>query len=126
VRRFIAIALFFLVSFPLISPLLALTGSFQANLPACCRRNGAHHCTASMQMPGSADAPIKLAPRPERCPAFPQFSNSIPHIQLAAPTAALLFAEVVSHPAVRPQTQASARVSLDRARQKRGPPVILL
>ncbi len=125
-RRLLAIALFFLVSFPLISPLFALTGGPQANLPACCRRNGAHHCMGTMRMPDSADQTIKLASKPARCPAFPQFSSSIPHIQLAPPAAALLFAEVVGHPAVRPQVQARARVSLDRSRHKRGPPVILL
>ncbi len=103
-RRLLAIALFFLVSFPLISPLFALTGGPQANLPACCRRNGAHHCMGTMRMPDSADQTIKLAP----------------------PAAALLFAEVVGHPAVRPQVQARARVSLDRSRHKRGPPVTLL
>ena len=36
--------------------------------------------------------------------------------------ASLIFAEIVSHPTVKPQTEARARVALDLSRQKRGPP----
>ena len=124
-RRLLAIALTLLFSLPLISPLLALSGGASANLPICCRRNGAHHCMGNMAMDPFGPG-LKLIPRPERCGAFPQATNAVPHLQLAAPAASLLFAEAVSHPSVKPQTQALARIALDRSRHKRGPPVSLL
>jgi hypothetical protein len=125
VRRLLAITLSLLFSFPLISPLFALTGDASANLPICCRRNGAHHCGVNMAMNTSGSG-LKLIPRPEHCPAYPQATNAVPHLQLAVPTASLLFAEAVSHPSVKPQIQALARIARDRSRHKRGPPVSLL
>jgi len=63
---------------------------------------------------------------PQRCPAHPAMVTSVRHGDLSLHTASLIFAEVVSHPSVKTQTQARARASLDRSRQKRGPPSDLL
>jgi hypothetical protein len=49
VRRLLAISLLLLFSFPLVSPLLALSANPETNLPACCRRDGKHHCQMNMQ-----------------------------------------------------------------------------
>ena len=121
-RRLIAITLLLLFSSPLISPLLALTATSAANLPACCRRNGAHHCMANMQQPDG----INVSTIPQKCPSYPAAVTPIQHGDLSSHTASLIFAEIVSHPSVRTQTEARARVALDRSRQKRGPPSLSL
>jgi hypothetical protein len=48
------------------------------------------------------------------------------HGDLSCLAASLIFAEIVSHPTIKLQTQARARVALDISRQKRGPPTDLL
>jgi hypothetical protein len=115
-----------LFSLPLISPLLALTASADANLPACCRRNGAHHCTRVTQPADSSDGGINLSSIPRHCPGYPAVVASARHGDLSFQAGSLIFAGIISHPTVRPQTQARARVALDISRQKRGPPTELL
>ena len=126
VRRFLGIALLLLFSLPLISPLLALSAGSDANLPACCRRNGAHHCKQLMRSTGSSAPGVSLSPMPQRCPEYPAAVTLTHHGDLSIHNASLIFAEIVSHPAVKTQTQARARVALDRSRRKRGPPTDLL
>jgi hypothetical protein len=126
VRRALGIVLLLLFSLPLISPLLALSAGSEANLPACCRRNGAHHCMKVMQPAETSDSGATLSAIPPRCPAFPAVVTQVRHGDLSLHTASLIFAGILSHPTVKPQTQARARVSLDRARQKRGPPALNL
>jgi hypothetical protein len=126
VRRLIGITLLLLFSLPLISPVLALAGSSAANLPACCRRNGAHHCMMKMRQAESSGSGINLSAIPQKCPAYPAMVTSVQHGKLSFHAASLIFAEIVSHPSVKTQTQARARVALDRSRQKRGPPSDLL
>jgi hypothetical protein len=126
VRRLLSIIFLFLFSVQLISPVLALAASSDANLLACCRRNGAHHCIMKMQQAESSGPGISLSAIPQRCPAYPALIPSVRHGDLSFHVASLIFAEIVSHPAVKTQTQARARVALDRSRQKRGPPTDLL
>jgi hypothetical protein len=124
VRRFLSITLLVLFSLPLISPVLALATGPGANLPACCRRNGAHHCMLKMQASESSGNGVSLSAIPRRCPAYPAIVTQVQHRDLSLQAASLIFAEIVSHPSVKTQTQARARVALDRSRQKRGPPVV--
>jgi hypothetical protein len=126
VRRVLTFTLLLLFSLPLISPVLALTASSDANLPACCRRNGAHHCTKITQSPQLPGSEIDLSAIPPRCPAYPAVVSPVRHGDLSFHAASLIFAGIVSHPTVKPQTQARARVALDISRQKRGPPTDLL
>jgi hypothetical protein len=127
VRRVLTFTLLLLFSLPLISPLLALTANSDANLPACCRRNGAHHCTrATHPTDPSTDAGINLSAIPQHCPAYPAVVTSARHSDLAFHASSLIFAGIVSHPTVRPQTHARARIALDISRQKRGPPTDIL
>jgi hypothetical protein len=64
---------------------------------------------------------------PEHCPFYPhsRTASIVSYHAGLAPSAAFL-AAVVSHPAVRPRTHAVYRLSLDRSRQKRGPPSLHL
>jgi hypothetical protein len=126
VRRLLSIALLLLFSLPLISPLLALAAGSDANLPACCRRNGAHHCTMKLHQADSSGHGTSFSAIPQRCPAYPAIATSVRHSDLSFHKASLIFAEVVTHPSITPQTQARARVALDRSRHKRGPPTNLL
>jgi hypothetical protein len=126
VRRLIGITLLLLFSLPLISPVLALAASSDANLPACCRRNGAHHCMMKTQRTELSGHGASFSAIPQRCPAYPAMVTSVRHGDLSFYTASLIFAEVVSHPSVKVQIKARARVALDRSRQQRGPPTDLL
>ena len=121
-RRLIGITLLLLFSLPLISPAWALSATSGANLPACCRRNGAHHCIMNMQQAESSGPGISLSATPQRCPACPATVTNLQHGDLSFQAASLIFAEIVSHPSLKAQTTARARVALDRARHKRGPP----
>ncbi|HEX4578083.1 MAG TPA: hypothetical protein VH117_12080 [Edaphobacter sp.] len=125
-RRILSTVLLLLFSLPLISPVLALTASSDVNLPACCRRNGAHHCTMKVGPEESSSAGTSLSAIPQHCPAYPAVVMQIRHTDLSFHAASLIFAEMVSHPAIKLQTEARARVAFDRARQKRGPPTELL
>lgn len=85
-----------------------------------------HNCPTMMaylmaHLPGT-----KLIPTPVPCPD-PQITAA-PATQpfLHLDHAGNLFAEVVSHPAFQMQTEARARIALDRAWRKRGPPRVVL
>jgi hypothetical protein len=121
--------------------MLALIGAFyavpliqapsadpEASLPACCRRHGRHHCAMMDQMKKAVTSgQPQIGQTPQHCPLYPH-STTAPVVRYdpgLAPSAAF-FANVISHPAVHPQTHAVYRLSLDRSRQKRGPPAFLL
>ena len=91
-----------------------------SNLPACCRRLGAHHCAmASVDTQGASLIQ-------QRCAQFPLASASLAASGIAAVTPSQsVFAAIVSHPAAHAQTEARYRVSFSRAWQKRGPPALL-
>lgn len=125
-RRLIGITLLLLFSLPLISPVLALAGISAADLPACCRRNGTHHCLMNMRQTESSGPGISLSAIPQRCPAYPAVVTAVQHGDLSLHAASLIFAEIATHPSLKIQTKARARVALDRSRQKRGPPLDLL
>jgi hypothetical protein len=125
-RRLIAISLVLLFGIPLISPLFAQGPDGMTTLAACCRKNGAHKCALSMEQSAALAQGTRFSAIPDCCPQYPKAVSPAPHHDISFNAAALLFAEVVSHPATRPQTEAWARVALDGARQKRGPPAVRL
>ena len=119
-RRLLSITLLLLVVFPLAAPLFAASG--EAQLPACCRKAGAHHCM--MGAMDESEGPRVVAYR-DRCPAFPK--GSMPsHTQdwsIAGPSVEIArFA--VMNPSL-PQIEAQYRISFSRSRQKRGPPAVV-
>lgn len=109
-------------SFPLIAPALAGTPD-ESSLPACCRRNGAHHCA----MAGMAVAvPSQYRSVAAKCPCCPfgRVALMLPHVFATlsdTPSAALSAGPAIL---VR-DIEAGYRVSADRTRQKRGPPTFL-
>ena len=124
-RRVPAILLVFVFSFSLIAP--ALFADAESNLPACCRRDGKHHCGMTdrdmAETPSSGAAVDALR---AKCPFFPNGGAVLPQ-----PGAALLAAchpagiSIVSQIAAPAQAEAGYRISLNRAHHKRGPPTLL-
>jgi hypothetical protein len=109
---------------PLFTTLFALTAQGEQRLPACCRRGGAHHCMEAMQKLESAGDGLQVGAIHAPCPFYPHAVVSVSHAEPALVAASLLFAEVVSHPALHAQTEAWARVAEEGARHKRGPPAV--
>lgn len=117
-RRVLALLLLALFTFPLIAPVFAEDAEWQ--LPACCRRDGKHHCAMFSNM--ETQGPAVQAIRPN-CPyypattAFPAKGNFaiLRNLQL-------IFASVRAGPAVPARMEAQYRNPFSRSRQKRGPP----
>jgi hypothetical protein len=128
-RRLFSLAILWVMLAPMISPLLL--GAMQnsdAGLPACCRKDGKHHCTMTAVQRASLVSGLKngfTAPA-ENCPYTPRFLVQSHQAQFALDTSQSVFAGVASHPAAFPQTQAKYRISFRNSRQKRGPPVASL
>ena len=120
-RGIVAVVLAALFSWTPILPLFA--SSPASNLPACCRRNGQHHCVQqSMHSLSPENAVSMVAPK---CPLFPQAAAPA-HVQSYTPSESIaIFAGLVSYPAISAQAEAGYRISFHRARQKRGPPAFL-
>lgn len=119
-RRALISLLLAVFSFPLIGPVI-FAGS---DLPACCRRDGKHHCAMSMD-DSTAPGDAAWQSTPERCSSFPKAAAIIGGANFAILQSSVkVFAEIVSHPSVQPQTEARYRVSFNRSRQKRGPPAV--
>ena len=116
-RRVIVLSLMMLFSLTLIAPLFA--SNQDANLPACCRRNGKHHC-----MMGSRSGLQKgFTSVSEKCPCCP-FGACAVCSPIFKPEAGAQFSvEVGRHPAVAPQTEALYCLSTLRSHPKRGPPL---
>ncbi|MBZ5675662.1 MAG: hypothetical protein LAP61_15585 [Acidobacteriia bacterium] len=116
-RRALAVALLGLFSFSLIPP-SAFASDPEAGLPACCRRNGKHHCTMPVEGPSSGPA-LHASP----CCSFPGTSGVT-----TSPKAGVLTAPVVScvsHAstlAKRLEDVTPHPVLFHSPRQQRGPP----
>ena len=120
--RLLAILVLLVMGLPIASPLLALSGSVDGHLPACCRRAGRHHCSG---MAATDAATPQLGATAHKCPLYPQASVAVPHNVATPPAARALYASIASHPAGIAQTESKWRVSRYRSRQKRGPPAHL-
>lgn len=134
-RRIVALAIAVLIVLPAITPLFALGGVDDASLPACCRKGGKHHCMVA-DMEGGASSSVGTsmtgtrmtglrmtsATVSERCPYGSMSVPGAAHPDWTLQTAAAVFAGIVAHPSVAPQTESKRRIAADRSRHKRGPP----
>ena len=126
-RRILSISLLVLFMLPLVSPLFAAS-TVDANAPACCRRNGRHHCTmtsAAQQVSGDSNQ-AEAADFRERCPynLVTPVTAKLPFFPDEIQTA--LFTGIISRPAQHAQAEARISISSDRSHQKRGPPTLTL
>lgn len=112
---------FFLL--PLFIPFFNL-GSESA-LPACCRRDGKHHCAMAARVRESVQSvlsgPIAHAVTPV-CPYRSRLLMPLVFRALFVPRAPAFPGQVVSHPAPDLETIVLARLSEIRSNLKRGPP----
>ena len=118
-RRVLASLLVALFSFSLIAPAVFASDP-DSKLPACCRRDGKHHCG----MASHTDSPAGPTARPARCDLFPSGGAvlasqiaGLPGISRAALTG------FFSQPAALNHAETVSRISYSQAGQKRGPPV---
>jgi len=117
-----AILLMALFSFSLISPALFASAE-DPTLPACCRRAGKHHCAMTV---GQSDQTSRPSVQAGRCPFFPNAKGAPASRTVSLPgMSQAVFAELVRHPASRPQAEALCRITYSRFGQKRGPPAPL-
>ncbi|MGB6132089.1 MAG: hypothetical protein WCC14_10470 [Acidobacteriaceae bacterium] len=118
-RRILAALLVLVFSGPLIAPIFTGTVD-EAALPACCRRNGKHHCMMYFMMTGQIPGHPVVA---EKCPYSPFASLAImlPHAFVSHTRTATVRHAAVLAATVR-QAEAGYRISFHRSRQKRGPP----
>jgi hypothetical protein len=123
-RRLSAISLVLLMLLPVLLPLTALGRDEDANLPVCCRRHGGgrHRCAMMMAYLASRLPGTRVRATPVPCPDCPGTAPVSGHFQFSLSAAAAHFGEIGAHPAIHAQTEARARIALDRAWRKRGPP----
>jgi hypothetical protein len=116
-RRIVANTLLVLLTCIPILPYLSTTS--RTDLPACCQRDGKHHCT---MMSAESSSGGGLQAKSEKCPLYP-LATFFARNQVACPReTAIFYAGIVSHPALHAQIDANYRVSNSRSHQKRGPP----
>jgi len=120
-RRAFAMLLVGMFSFSLISPAVFAEHA-DAKLPACCRRDGKHHCA----MPAGAASPSGQTLQADKCRFYP-CATTIPPGQTVSlpPVAQVIVAGLLTHPASCPTAETLCRISFSRAGQKRGPPAPL-
>jgi hypothetical protein len=122
VSRTISIAVLFTVIAPLFVIFTNLSTSAEAELPACCRRDGKHHC-AMMAVALEPSRETQAKALPPACP-FRAQAVVVPHLSAYLPQiSSAHFAGMQSHPAIHAQTHAAMRISAARSHQKRGPPL---
>jgi hypothetical protein len=122
VQRLLALSLLLLFSFPLVSPLLALSTSSDANLPACCRRNGVHHCQMKVQQSNTSAHQTTVITVSMKCPFYPGSAILIRHNDARLHASMRLLAESVYHATVTTPTYAHVQIAINTAWQQRGPP----
>lgn len=123
-RRLISILLLAVVGLPFLAPLIAYGQEVKETVPACCRRNGKHHCLMSMGERSQLQPQQSAFHAPyEKCPYHSGVLVPTRPTSLYPPSvAASIYAGLVSHPTGVAQTNSLRRIARDRSRLKRGPP----
>lgn len=124
-RRAWAAILVVLFSYPLIAPAFASLPS-DSELPACCRRNGKHHCAMYMAQMMLGQLSSRFVTVQEKCPyaPFARCPLMLPH-SFPPPARRAVEGPAEGPTATVRAAEAGYRISADRARHKRGPPRLL-
>jgi hypothetical protein len=120
VRRIPAIVLLLVAfSLSLISPLLLAAAP--KDLPACCRRDGKHHCAKQMAQPPVEGVQIAAL---STCPLFPAGKVTPATVQTGAepPIFTVTDTALATHPALLAQPAQRQSETGVRPWQQRGPP----
>jgi hypothetical protein len=110
---------------PGVAPLFALSlGDVESKLPACCRRNGAHHCNTQVAFHSGSET--TLSSQPMHCPTFPSV------VPTGLESSYVLTSVSSFQPALKATLSAGAitagapRKSMGLSRMTRGPPATSL
>lgn len=125
-RRLLSVLLFGAILLPLIAPMLSVGGTAQSIVPACCRREGRHHCAMSeadrAKLMGEVAGEARWGAACDMAP-YRQAALGAIHLQvLASGAGGTQVAVAVGSPSAAEQAECLRRIAFDRARQKRGPP----
>jgi hypothetical protein len=100
-----------------------LSGTSESQLPACCRRAGKHNCVM-LQAGHEAVRSSSLRSIREKCPYGPAAGSfGVRTTSYFGPCSPSLHCRLAIYRAPAAQAETKRRISLDRSRQKRGPPV---
>ena len=83
-----------------------------------------HHCMNLAAGHAALVEGIRFTAKSQPCPYDPKAMPSAQHNPASLIPSAMIVAQILSHPASPTQTLAKFRISRDRSRQKRGPPVL--
>ena len=116
-RRFVSIVFLLLCSLGPLSALLP--GSEESQLPACCRRHGAHHCMMALAEQAGGGHVVTA---PARCPRYHRVSAATAGVY--TPSTGLGVARAIEAAAIPAGSQT---IALRRAwtEGNRGPPALL-
>lgn len=107
---------------PLFAAMLALGETAESRLPACCRRNGAHHCSMS---PAEIEALLQghhFGAVHSHCPLYPHASSDVRLPDLALPCVASLRCAPPASSVLRATCDSHIPLPLEGDRHPRGPP----
>ena len=125
VKRLLAILLLLALGLPGVAPLFALNlGDAESKLPACCRRNGAHHCNSPVAFHNGSQT--ILSSQPTHCPNFPGVVPLGLKASYALASISSFEAQLVATSAVKPSISSAWNKSFSFSRLTRGPPAISL
>jgi hypothetical protein len=121
-----ALASFWLSLFGFALLLPAFSGGGDSDLPACCRRDGKHHCAmmeiTDMAASDASPASPELRSVPPRCPLYLKHEALPVGLEtVAAPAVSAIGQQVICDRAWQP-VENPRSVILDSSSQKRGPP----
>jgi hypothetical protein len=123
-RRASAISLLGAIAFAFVVPFVGADA--ESNLPACCRRNGAHHCSSMGSMGSVPAEDAALHAFGSRCGSFPISIGAPAGGAIAfVPQSEAIRAFFIADRAISIQTEPTSRVLFSRSRQKRGPPALV-
>ena len=127
-RRFSALSMLIVLLISWATPNIGALGpKSEGNLPACCRRNGKHHCMMSMaERSQIADRAPAFSTPPERCPHFPAIELGVQGNFFVAPTPESALLPYSAMPVMLAQLLPIFAKPAENAHLKRGPPALLL
>ncbi len=99
-----------------------------AGVPACCRRSGKHHCAmtkAEREKMSQVTSERRFGAPLERCPMQQKALAAVHHEQSVVGAAGATTVASLHPLSAAAQAECLRRISFDRSRQKRGPPVVL-
>jgi len=121
-RRLLAIFLLCALGLPMAMPLFAAAVDQDTGLPACCRRNGTHHCSSMTAGTSALPSGTHVVASREKCPAYPAATTSIRTMDASLVAASPLFTELPRRVAETTAVEVRTVSDLSRSQHERGPP----